>query len=145
MFFPPFFPRSDYNPFARLRAVCHHLSMNRFLCVPCSLSAGCSMNSGKAMPPKSRYACTTCSSSYLKPSSLECAKGARGPYWRCSTCIQQWSKPHRRSTSLTMIKTMRGALSGTGRKCPSPSHIRLLLRKVQLTSLQKRCLKESSK
>lgn len=138
-----FYSLSGYNQFAPLRADCPHLSQSRSLSVLCNLSVACSMNYARAMLLKSKSACTTLSNNFLRPSSLGCAKAAPAPCWRCSTCTQQWSRPHRRSTSLTMTKTMPGASTGTERKCPSPSLIRLLLRRVLPTSSQRRSLNAS--
>ena len=133
-----FFFFSGYSQFAPLRADCPHLSQSRFLSVLYNLSVACSMNYARAMLLKSKSTCTTLSNNSLRPSSLGCAKVAPAPCWRCSTCIQQWSRPHRRSTSLTMTKTMPGASTGTERKCPSRSLIRLPLRRALPTSSLRR-------
>ena len=103
------------------------------------------MNYVRAMPPKSKFTCTTWYSSCLGLSSSGFAREAPAPCWRCSTCIQRWSRLHRRFTFLTMTKTMLAESTGTEGKCPSPSLTRSPLRRAPRTSSQRRSLNASSR
>lgn len=131
---------SGYSPFAQLTADCPPLNQSKFLSALCSLSVASYMKSVRAMPPKSKFACTTWSSNCLRPLSSGCEKVAPVPCWKCSTCIQQLSRLHKRSTSLTMTKITLVASTGTGGKCPSPSLNRSPLKRALLTSSQRKSL-----